>query len=84
MATVKEQNIRDAIAAVGNGASHAAACRDFAIHPSTLCRRLYSSTSHQGSKIESQKLLPVQETFPVDWCLNQEAAPSKAEISRMA
>ena len=87
MATVHEQNIRDAIAAVENGEKQGVAAAAFNVHPSTLSRRLRGATNHKASKIDAQKLSPVQEAFLVDWYLNQEAAgraPSKAEIARMA
>src|SRR4051812_33348824 len=63
------------------------AAEDFAVLSSMLSERLLDSTSKKASKIEAMRLSPVQETFLVDWALNQEAAgcaPSKAEPTRIA
>lgn len=87
MATIREQNITSAIEAFENGKTQAEAAELYTIHPSTLSRRLRGTTSKKASKIGAMKLSPIQESFLVDWCLNQEAAGralSKAEITRMA
>jgi len=87
MQSVLEQNIQSVIDLVKNGETQAEAAAQYGIHLSTLSRHLRGATSRRVSKITSQRLTPAQESFLVDWALNQEAAsraPSKAELIQMA
>jgi len=51
MATVKEQNILDAVSAVNNGAKRVVTAASYEVHPLTLFRHLNSAQSHKVSKI---------------------------------
>lgn len=84
---MREQNIQLEINDVNNGKSQREAAKLWEISPSTLSDRIHGSTTKAASKkITTRKLSPAQETFLVEWCLDQETAgraPSKVEITRM-
>ena len=85
--TVRESNIKTPIDEVNRGTTQRKAAAKYNIAQSTLWERLHGSTSKPESQLAVRRLSPLQESFLVDWCRNEEAAGrsrSKAQITRMA
>jgi len=84
---VREQNITSAIDEVKRGVTQREAAQNWGIPQATLCDRIHGATNKKTSKLANRRLSPEEESFLVDWCLNEEASarpPSKAQITRMA
>jgi len=87
MNTVREQNIASAIDEVKRGVTQWEAAQNWGIPQATLCNRIHGATNKKTSKLANWRLSPEEESFLINWCLNEEASawpPSKAQITRMA
>jgi len=87
MNTVREQNIASAIDEVKRGVTQREAAQNWGIPQATLCDRIHGATNKKTSKLANRRLSLKEESFLVNWCLNEEAStrpPSKAQITKIA